>query len=95
MHQPFGYRSIIHPIPAVETRPLWSVMIPTYNCANYLRKTLASVLTQDQGPEYMHIEVIDDHSTEDNPETVVAELGKNRVDFYRQPVNIGVPANFY
>jgi glycosyltransferase involved in cell wall biosynthesis len=94
MLQPFEHRSIIHPIPAVETRPLWSVMIPTYNCANYLRKTLARVLAQDQGPEHMHIEVIDDHSTEDNPEAIVAELGKNRVDFYQQPLNVGVPANF-
>ena len=53
--------------------PLWSVMIPTYNCARYLRETLASVLAQDPGPEVMQIKVIDDCSTLDDPEAVVTE----------------------
>ena len=77
-----------------EVRPLWSVMIPTYNCAHYLRHTLASVLAQDLGSEVMQIEVIDDHSTEDDPEAVVKELGKDRVEFYRQPQNQGYIRNF-
>ena len=94
MHQQSQYRSAIQPIPGGEARPLWSVMIPTYNCANYLRKALASVLAQDPGAELMHIEVIDDYSTHDDPAAVVAELGENRVGFYQQPVNVGVPANF-
>ena len=94
MHKPFLYRSTIPPVPESEDRPLWSVMIPTYNCANYLRKTLAAVLAQDPGPELMHIEVVDDCSTNDNPEAVVAELGNNRVQFYQQPKNLGVPKNF-
>lgn len=45
-------------------------MIPTYNCARYLRETLASVLAQDPGRDNMHIEVIDDRSTKDDPEAV-------------------------
>jgi glycosyltransferase involved in cell wall biosynthesis len=94
MHQQSQYRSVIHPVPLGEARPLWSVMIPTHNCANYLRKTLATVLAQDQGAELMHIEVVDDHSTHDDPAAVVAELGKNRVGFYQQAANVGVPANF-
>jgi glycosyltransferase involved in cell wall biosynthesis len=94
MHQQSQYRSVIPPVPSGEARPLWSVMIPTHNCAKYLRKTLASVLAQDQGAELMHIEVVDDYSTYDNPAAVVAELGKNRVGFYQQPANVGVPANF-
>jgi glycosyltransferase involved in cell wall biosynthesis len=69
-------------------------MIPTYNCADYLRKTLASVLTQDPGPEVMQIEVVDDHSTEDDPEAVVAAMGGGRVGFYRQPQNVGRDRNF-
>ncbi len=88
------YRNIINTIAEGEDRPMWSVMIPTYNCAKYLRKTLSSILAQDPGENFMHIEVIDDHSTLDNPAAVVKELANNRVKFYRQPVNVGVPKNF-
>lgn len=75
-------------------RPLWSVMIPTYNCAEYLGETLASVLAQDPGPEVMQIEVVDDCSTSDDPAVVVADVGQGRVGFYRQPRNVGHVANF-
>jgi glycosyltransferase involved in cell wall biosynthesis len=75
-------------------RPLWSVMIPTYNCSAYLRETLASVLAQDPGCDKMQIEVVDDYSTQDDPEQVVAELGKGRVAFYRQSCNVGHTENF-
>ena len=94
MHNQSLYRAIISPVPKMEVRPLWSVMIPTYNCADYLRKTLAAILAQDPGPELMQIEVVDDCSTNDNPAAVVAELGKNRVQFFRQSKNLGVPKNF-
>lgn len=94
MDKPFLYRSTISPVPDGEYRPLWSVMIPTYNCTNYLRETLASVLGQDLGPEIMQIEVIDDRSTDDDPAAVVAELGQGRVGFYQQPENVGVTKNF-
>jgi glycosyltransferase involved in cell wall biosynthesis len=76
------------------TRPLVSVMIPTYNCANYLSETLASVLAQDLGPEDMQIEVVDDCSTRDDPAAVVEALGRGRVGFYRQPTNVGHTRNF-
>jgi glycosyltransferase involved in cell wall biosynthesis len=42
----------------------------------------------------MQIEVIDDCSTKDDPEEVVRRLGKGRVDFFRQPHNVGATANF-
>jgi glycosyltransferase involved in cell wall biosynthesis len=70
------------------------VMIPTYNCARYLRETLESVLAQDPGPEMMQIEVVDDCSTTDDPEAVVKELGRGRVTFHRQPANVGHVGNF-
>ncbi|WP_341524659.1 glycosyltransferase [Nostoc sp. UHCC 0302] len=89
-----SFRAVIPPIPDGTPRPLWSVMIPTYNCANYLRETLASVLAQDPGPDIMQIEVVDDHSTKDDPEAVVRELGGDRVGFYRQPENVGHTKNF-
>lgn len=75
-------------------RPLWSVVIPTYNCADYLRETLNSILIQDPGPEQMEIFVVDDHSTKDNPEAVVDELGRGRVQFIRQPNNVGKIKNY-
>jgi len=84
----------ITPVPEGVDRPFWSVMIPTYNCANYLAQTLESVLAQDPGPERMQIEVIDDCSTKDDPEAVVREIGKGRVSFYRQPQNVGAIRNF-
>ena len=54
-------------------RPLWSVMIPTYDCAKYLPQTLHSVLEQDPGSGQMQIEVVDDAST-DRPEDVVRSI---------------------
>lgn len=94
MNEINSYRAVITPISDGQPRPLWSVMIPTYNCANYLRETLTSVLAQDPGPDIMQIEVVDDHSTKDDPEAVVKELGQGRVGFYRQTENVGYIKNF-
>ncbi|MDQ4077908.1 MAG: glycosyltransferase family 2 protein [Chloroflexota bacterium] len=88
------HRATIPPVSTDVPRPLWSVMIPTYNCATYLRETLVSVLAQDPGPRMMQIEVVDDHSTLDDPAAVVAELGHGRVEFYRQERNVGYIHNF-
>jgi glycosyltransferase involved in cell wall biosynthesis len=79
---------------AQTPRPRWSVMIPTYNCAGYLRTTLESVLAQDLGPARMQIEVVDDHSTLDDPREIVQTIGRGRVSFYRQEANVGNVANF-
>jgi glycosyltransferase involved in cell wall biosynthesis len=87
------YRAEILPVAAVS-RPLWSVMIPTYHCASHLRQTLASVLSQDPGVDLMQIQVVDDCSTLDDPEAIVQELGQGRVEFYRQPQNVGHTRNF-
>jgi len=89
-----SYRATIPALLEVNSRPLWSVMIPTYNCAHYLRETLAGVLAQDPGLEMMQIEVVDDHSTQDDPASVVEELGHGRVSFYQQPENVGYIKNF-
>lgn len=84
-------------IPAVEVdalRPLWSIMIPSYNCTEYIKEALESVLSQDLGSEMMQIEVIDDCSTDGDVEALVREVGKGRVSFFRQPYNKGSLRNF-
>lgn len=84
---------LIAPVASVS-RPLWSVMIPTYNCIRFLKDALESVLQQDPGTDKMQIEVVDDFSTDGDVEALVQEVGKGRVLFYRQPENKGSLRNF-
>jgi len=85
---------IIAPISMAASRPLFSVMIPAYNCLPYLKKTIESVLVQDMGPEKMQIEVVDDFSHDGDVKKLVEEVGKGRVLFFQQPQNRGSLRNF-
>jgi glycosyltransferase involved in cell wall biosynthesis len=69
-------------------------MIPVYNCASYLVETLTSVLAQDPGAEVMQIQVVDDASTDTDVAALVRALGGHRVEYYRQPANVGSLRNF-
>jgi glycosyltransferase involved in cell wall biosynthesis len=69
-----------------------SIVIPTYNCAPYLAVALDSL--RDQGVGAAQVLVVDDCSTEDDPEAVVAEHGWDGVAFERQPRNLGLLGNF-
>jgi glycosyltransferase involved in cell wall biosynthesis len=84
----------IKPMTDNENRPLFSVMIPSYNCINYLPTAINSVLSQDLGPEKMQIEVIDDCSTDGDVAGLVESLGKGRIKFYQQKKNVGSLRNF-
>ncbi len=86
---------VIKPLPPRSDAPLWSVIIPNYNGPDdFLAQTLESVLAQDPGPSQMQIEVVDNSSTQGNPEQVVQQVGKGRVGFYRQSQNLGMVGNF-
>jgi glycosyltransferase involved in cell wall biosynthesis len=63
-------------------------MIPSYNSGDYLRRTIESVLAQDEGPERMQIAVVDGHSHE-SPEALVRAIGADRVEFHRLDSNRG------
>ncbi|MEJ6981970.1 glycosyltransferase [Pedobacter sp. P351] len=85
---------VILPVPEGSARPLWSVMIPVYNCFPYIKEAIESVLIQDRGIDNMQIEVIDDFSTDGDVEALVHEVGKGRVGYYRQERNRGSLRNF-
>lgn len=77
-----------------EYRPKWSVMIPVYNCSEFLIETINSVLVQGIPEIEMQIEVVDDASTDTDVEALVYSLGKGRVKYYRQNENVGSLWNF-
>lgn len=76
-----------------ESRPVWTIIIPTHNCASYLSKTLDSVLSQFWTKETMEILVVDDFSTQDNPADVVKQYD-DRVRFFQQSQNVGKSLNY-
>lgn len=84
----------IAPVQGNENRPLWSVMIPVYNCHEYLPHAIRSVLAQDPGPDKMQIEVIDDCSTDADVGAIVSAEGKGRVVYHRKEKNMGSIRNF-
>jgi glycosyltransferase involved in cell wall biosynthesis len=85
---------VIKPLPENIERPLWSVMIPVYNCSQFLKHSLESVLQQDPGASRMQIQVVDDCSTDADVKSLVEKIGKGRVEYFRQKQNKGSLRNF-
>ena len=85
---------LIKPCPSNLARPLWSVMIPTYNCSHLLSQALESVLAQDPGEHLMQIEVVDDASTDADVKNLVERIGGGRVTYFQQARNVGSLKNF-
>jgi len=71
-----------------------SIVIPTFNCAQYLGDTLRSLQAQGSRIDGAEILVVDDCSTTDDPEAVVRELWGDRVTFMRHEHNVGPTRNF-
>jgi glycosyltransferase involved in cell wall biosynthesis len=68
--------------------PLVSVVIPTYNCAQYLPETIQSILSQSW--QDLEIIIVDDGST-DNTQEVVQGFDPKRVTYLYQ-ANSGGPS---
>ena len=84
----------IKPVHDAVVRPLWSVMIPVYNCIKFLPQTLLSILSQDMGEDNMEIVVVDDCSTDGDVDALVNTIGKKRIKYVRQDANVGSLKNF-
>ncbi|RPD51597.1 MULTISPECIES: glycosyltransferase family 2 protein [Chitinophagaceae] len=84
----------IDPVAPGVHRPKISVMVPVFNCTEYIQEALESVLQQGWSAEDMQIEVIDDFSTDADVEGLVQRVGGGRVAYYRQQANVGSLWNF-
>lgn len=83
----------IEPIQEVN-RPLVSVMIPAFNCYNYVEQTLNSVLNQIEDFSLFQIEIIDDHSTDGDLGLIADKYSHLNVGYFRQEKNVGSLRNF-
>ena len=82
----------LEPISNDQPRPFWSVIVPLYERRHYLKQCVDSILDQDPGPDEMEILVVDDASPNDLRE-FVEQIGRGRVRYVRNPVNLGERAN--
>jgi len=86
--------NIILPVPKGVERPLWSVMMPTYNPKDYIFEALESVLKQYPDDGSMQLEIIDDCSTKVDIPKIIEKIGDKRISYYRNPKNVGHSFNF-
>ncbi|KUG21775.1 glycosyltransferase pgli [hydrocarbon metagenome] len=72
--------------------PLVTIIIPTYNQADYLGDAVRSALRQD----YANLEIIiaDDCSSDNTPEIAKKYAGDERLKYYRNETNLGKTANY-
>lgn len=68
--------------------PLFTVVIPTYNRANYIRKAIRSVLYQTY--KGWKLLIIDDASTDDTRKRVQPYLKRSNIEYYRMEENVGI-----
>lgn len=81
-------------LPDTGDRPLWSVMIPTYNPDDYLYDTLDCVTSQYPDEDSMQIMVVDDRSNRVDVQAMLRQYGNSRVKLYVNPGNVGHSFNF-
>jgi len=76
---------------------LLSICVPTYNRAQYLKESLASILQSARGHEDRIELIVSDNASTDNTAQLVAALGEAHpmVRYHRNPENYGAEANLY
>ena len=66
------------------SEPLVSVIIPTYNYANYILEAIDSILSQNYPQDKIEIIVVDDGSTDNTFEVLKNLVAKNSIQYYYQ-----------
>jgi glycosyltransferase involved in cell wall biosynthesis len=69
-------------------------MIPVYNKIKYLPEAIDSVLSQGFSESELQLEVIDDCSPHNDPESLVKTQYGERIAFYRHAFRVGMAANW-
>ncbi len=88
-------RPAIDPLQTQLPRPLYSVMLPTYEPDQRLRRSLASVLAQAPGPDTMQIAVVDDGSRGTDIHRFVRAIDPTgRVEIYDHTRRAGLAGNW-
>ena len=76
---------------SVNNDPFFTVGIPTYNRANFVREAIASVL----GQTFQDFElIIADNHSDDHTEEIVASFKDHRIRYFRHKQNNGLIFNF-
>jgi glycosyltransferase involved in cell wall biosynthesis len=71
--------------------PKVSIAIPTYNCSQFLKEAIESVLAQT----YQDFElIISDNASTDKTKELVKSFNDQRIGYYRNSKNIGMMANW-
>lgn len=72
----------------ISSEPLISIVVPTYNCAEYLDETIQSILGQSH--KNIELIIVDDGSTDQTKSVVSRYLSPNVSYFYQE--NFGGPS---
>lgn len=85
----------IRPVAAARQRPLFSVMLPTFEPGDLLVRTLESVLAQGYPPERMQIAVVDDGSRRQDVASLVRSVDRSgRVEIHIDKPHAGIAGNW-
>lgn len=85
----------IDPVRGTGDRPLWSVMIPTYNPRpDFFAEAVGAVLEQDPGPAAMEIAVLDDCSGSREFFDRLPSAARQRIAWLRHDRHVGIGGNW-
>lgn len=85
----------IAPMHDGASRPVISVVVPTYEPERFLIDTLESVLAQDLGPAEMQIAIVDDGSTRSRPSDLLTKISRSdRIELHEHDDRLGLAGNW-